>query len=393
MPIARQNILIVGAGIAGCAAGIALAASGHHVRLIEKQTEWRFASSGIFVYANGLEALDDLGVLEDILATGFAVPEGRNAYYDHTGAAITTTTYPTAREGRVPAILGIKRAELHRVLATRLQDLGVAVDLAMTVRQINQTGGDVHVTFADGTRPTFDLVLGADGIRSALRGLIGIEASPRYSGFTVWRTVHARPRDLTDKIMLMGPAKRYGIMPISDDKLYTFGTVAAPKLAHIPPEDWPAQMRATFAEFRGPAAPFLDALDENAEVLLTAVEEIVMPLPWHRGRVLLIGDAAHASTPFMGQGGAMAMQDAVVLARILDVAETVPEALTRFGTLRAPVCKFVQDVSRAVGEAGAAEDITDLAARNAGLAEGAQGKVDGFYAKLGQLNAEAEAQI
>lgn len=393
MSVPAQNILIVGAGIAGCAAGIALAAAGHHVRIIEKQTEWRFASSGIFVYANGLEALDDLGVLDEILNAGFAVPGGRNAYYDHTGAAITTTTYPTAREGRVPAILGIKRAELHRVLATRLGELGVGVDLGLTIRRVDQAGSEVHVAFHDGERATFDLVIGADGIRSTLRDLIGMEVAPHYTGFTVWRSVHDRPRELCDKIMMMGPTKRYGIMPISDEKLYTFGTIAAPKLAHIPPEDWPDRMRAAFAEFRGPAAPFLDALDTQAEVLLTAVEEIVMPLPWHRGRVLLIGDAAHASTPFMGQGGAMAMQDAVVLARILAAAETVPEALTRFGTVRAPMCKFVQDVSRAVGEAGASEDVSDLAARNAGIAAGAQGKVDGFYAELARLKAQAEALI
>jgi len=107
----------------------------------------------------------------------------------------------------------------------------------------------------------------------------------------------------------------------------------------------------------------------------------------------LIGDASHASTPFMGQGGAMAMQDAVVLAQVLAVADTVPEALTRFGNIRAPVCKFVQDVSRAVGEAGASEDVSDLAARNAWLAAGAQGKVDGFYAELARLNAEADALL
>ena len=393
MSLAPQRILIVGAGIAGCSAGISLASAGHSVRIIEKQTAWRFQSSGIFVYANGLSCLDDLGVLDAILETGFAVPEGRNAYYDHTGAEITATTYPTAREGRVPAILGIKRAELHRVLATRLSALKVPVQLGCTVKALNQIGSEVRVTFSDHGDETFDLVLGADGIRSDLRPLIGIKAAPRYTGFTVWRSVHARPADLTDKIMMMGPAKRYGIMPISDDKLYTFGTVAAPKLGHIPPETWPDEMRAQFVEFRGPAAQFLDALDEGSEVLFTAVEEIVMPLPWHRGRVLLIGDASHASTPFMGQGGAMAMQDAVVLAQVLAVADTVPEALTRFGKVRAPVCKFVQDVSRAVGEAGASEDVSDLAARNAWLAAGAQGKVDGFYAELARLNAEAGALL
>ena len=104
-------------------------------------------------------------------------------------------------------------------------------------------------------------------------------------------------------------------------------------------------VRARFAEFDGPARSFLDDTGPHSEVFYTAVEEVALPLPWHRGRVLLIGDAAHASTPFMGQGGAMAMEDGVVLARLLAATDDVGAALDRFGELRAPVCRFVQGVS------------------------------------------------
>lgn len=95
MALMNQKILVVGGGIAGCSAGIALAAAGHNVRIVEAQAEWRFQSSGIFVYCNGLACLADLGVLPEILATGYSVAQGRNAYYDHTGAEITQTFYPT----------------------------------------------------------------------------------------------------------------------------------------------------------------------------------------------------------------------------------------------------------------------------------------------------------
>jgi 2-polyprenyl-6-methoxyphenol hydroxylase-like FAD-dependent oxidoreductase len=386
---APLDILVIGGGIAGCSAGIALAEAGHRVDLVEREPEWRFRSSGIFVYANGLEALDALGVLPGVLAAGFAVPGGRNAWFDHTGVPLVETVYPTAQDGRIPAILGIRRAELHRVLAARLDDLGVTVRLGTRVAAID----DRTVTFADGRRASFDLILGADGIRSATRAMIGIGAHPRYTGFGVWRAVHARPASLTEKIMIMGPAKRFGIMPISDDQLYTFATMTEPKGRHIPPHTWPEAMRARFAEFAGPAAPFLAELGPRSEVLFTAVEEIVLPPPWHRGRVLLIGDAAHASTPFMGQGGTMAMQDAVVLARILARARTLEEALRRFAAARAPVCRFVQDVSRAVGRAGADETVESLSARNADLAATAQARVDGFYGRLRALEASAEALV
>jgi len=407
MRIAPLSIVIIGAGIAGCSAAIALTQAGHKVRVLERQDAWRFQSSGIFVYSNGLEALEDLGVLPDILATGFAIPGGVNAYFDHHGAPIVDTRYPTARGGRIPAIVGIKRAELHRILSARMMALGVAVSLGVQVTGLTQgtgaavvstgaavvsTGAAVVSTGADDAL-TADLVIGADGVRSWVRGQIAPDVTPRYTGFGVWRSVHHRPADLAQKIMMMGPAKRYGIMPISDDLLYTFGTVAHPKGDHIPPADWPARMRAAFAEFAGPVAPFRTQIGPDSEVLFTAVEEIAMPLPWHAGRVLLIGDAAHASTPFMGQGGAMAMQDGVVLARALAAAPDLPDALDMFEALRFPICQFVQDVSRAVGEAGAAEDVTDLPARNARLADTAQASVDGFYGKLGALNADVDQRL
>jgi 2-polyprenyl-6-methoxyphenol hydroxylase-like FAD-dependent oxidoreductase len=182
MALMNQKILVVGGGIAGCSAGIALAAAGHNVRIVEAQAGWRFQSSGIFVYCNGLACLADLGVLPKILATGYSVAQGRNAYYDHTGAEITQACYPTARDGQVPAIVGIKRAELHRVLAVRLDALGVSVQLGTTVGKMTEEAGAVDVTPSDGTHDTYDLVLGADGIRSSLRAKIGIELEPRSPG-------------------------------------------------------------------------------------------------------------------------------------------------------------------------------------------------------------------
>ena len=387
------DILIVGGGIAGCSAAIALTQSGHRVRVVDKQDAWRFQSSGIFVYANGLVSLERLGLLEDILAAGFPVPGGRNAYFDHRGRHIVDTIYPTAGEGRIPAILGIKRAEMHRVMSARVSALGVPVDLGTTVRALDEAGGGVTATLSDGRSAQYDLVIGADGLRSATRAMIGIDVAPRYTGFGVWRAVHRRPPELTDKIMMMGPAKRFGIMPISDDLLYTFGTLAEPRNKHYDPATWAFEMRGKFAEFEGPATPFLADLNTESEVIYTAVEEVVLPLPWHRGRVLLIGDAAHASTPFMGQGGAMAMQDAVVLAQALGARETLDDALTAFGKARAPVCTFVQNVSRAVGEAGAAETGGDVETRNAELRQTAQAKVDGFYEDLAALNAAADESL
>ncbi|WP_432730884.1 FAD-dependent oxidoreductase [Variovorax sp. W6] len=377
------SILIVGAGIAGCSAAIALARKGFGVTLVERQAEWRFQSSGIFIYGNGLEALRRVGVLPEILDAGFAIEDGRNVYLDHRGEPIVDVFYPRSSGGAAP-IVGIKRAEMHRILATQLDVLGVEIRLATTVAKIDApAGGDrAEVVFSDGTARRFDLVVGADGIRSQLREAVAGPIAPRYTGFGVWRSVHERPRELDAKIMMMGIGKRLGIMPISDDRLYIFGTVSEAAGRWYPKEDWPARMRERFAEFGGPARQFLDQLGADSEVLYTAVEEVQAPLPWYAGRVLLIGDAAHASTPFMGQGGAMAVEDAVVLADMLARHGIAEATLRAFGERRFPMCRFVQEASRKVGEAGAMEDAESCARRNAAMREGAQQQVDAFYRQL-----------
>lgn len=381
-----NKVLIVGAGIAGCAAAIALADRGMQVTLIEKQAEWRFQSSGIFIYSNGLEALRAVGVLPRILDAGFGIADGRNVYLDHEGAPIVDVFYPASSGGAVP-ILGIKRSEMHRILAGRLDALGVDIRLATTVGKIDAPSGADHaqVTLSDGAVQRFDLVVGADGIRSQVREAVTGPLTPRYTGFGVWRSVHERPRSLNAKVMMMGIGKRLGIMPISDDRLYIFGTVSEPADRWYPKETWPAQMRERFAEFGGPARPFLDQLSAQSEVLYTAVEEVQAPLPWHAGRVVLIGDAAHASTPFMGQGGAMAVEDAVVLAGMLAAQGLGERTLRAFGERRYPVCRFVQDASRKVGEAGAVEDAESCARRNVAMRTTAQPQVDAFYRELTAL--------
>jgi 2-polyprenyl-6-methoxyphenol hydroxylase-like FAD-dependent oxidoreductase len=384
-----RNALIVGAGIAGCSAALALARKGWTVSVLEKQPRWAFQSSGIFVYSNGLRQFGRLGVMEELVEAGFVVPDGRNLYFDERGRLVADVRYPGL--GGAPAILGIKRAEMHRVLSARMQSLGVPVRLGTTVESVIEDGEGVEVRDSSGARTRHDLVIGADGIRSGMRALLWPDVQPAYTGFGVWRSVHRRPPEFVDKVMMMGPGLRLGIMPISRDRLYLFGTMPEPREAWFERADWPRLMREKFSAFAGPAAPFIEELasGHDTEVLYTAVEEVTMAPPWHRGRVLLIGDAAHASTPFMGQGGAMAVQDAVALAEALAAEGPLDALLTRFARKRAAMCGFVQESSRRVGQAGA--DVAAHAENLRRLPLEGQRNVDRFYAELERMESAEPA--
>lgn len=391
MRLLERGVLIIGGGIAGCSLAIALAQRGIRVTVAEKLDAWHFHSSGIFVYSNGLAELQKLGVLPGILESGFAIEQGRNLYFDQHGELITETRYPSAPGTALPPILGVRRSEMHRVLADRMRSLGVEVRLGTTVasREDSPERGAVIATLNDGSKIEASLMVGADGIRSQIRTMLFGVLEPEDTGFGVWRSIHRRPPELREKIMMMGVGKRLGIMPISQDQLYVYATSNEPGHPRYDPARLHLTMREKFAEFAGPAAPLLNDIRDPSQVFYTAVEEIRRPLPWSKGRVLLIGDAAHASTPFMGQGGTMAIEDSNVLASMLEEGKDVPQVLLEFGARRQPKCQFVQDVSRRVGEAGGMENADTCVARNARMRERAQADVDDFYRRLYEFDLSA----
>jgi 2-polyprenyl-6-methoxyphenol hydroxylase-like FAD-dependent oxidoreductase len=380
----QRRIVIVGGGIAGSALAIALARRGIKATLIERESRWAPASSGIFIYSNGLAALDRLGVLDDICESGWVSPDGGNLYLTAGGEPITRTVYPGIG-ARIPAIVGIRRLELHRVLAACVERLGVEIRLGVTPVAIeDHPDKPVSVRLSDGSTIACDAVIGADGIRSQVRTHLFGPIEPVYTGLGVWRSTHAKPASIDTKIMMMGTGTRLGIMPTGREELYMFGTTAEPGKPFYPREDWAKLMRAKFAAFKGPAASLLAEIVAPEQVFYTAIEEVHLPLPWSKGRVALIGDAAHSSSPFMGQGGAMALEDAVVMAEMLAESGDLPDIFNSFSTRRFARCKFVQDASRRVGEAGAIENAQATAARNARMRGGAQHDVDTFYARIAE---------
>jgi len=258
--------------------------------------------------------------------------------------------------------LGITRVRLQEILLAAAA--AVPHRLGAAVTSLTQDGERVSVGFGDGTSGDYDLVVGADGIHATVRGLAVSPVTPDYAGTMAWRSViPARPPGVTHLAMLMGEGCFFGLVPVGDGQTYGFAGVDAERFDDPLPGRL-ERFRRRFAGFGGPVPAYLDALERD-EQLHAGPIEWVEPDRWHEGRVVLVGDAAHAAPPHMGEGGAMAMEDAVVLAELLRSADTVESALEGYAARRRPRTQWVQDQSRIAARAW----VLPPAVRNGALRE------------------------
>jgi 2-polyprenyl-6-methoxyphenol hydroxylase-like FAD-dependent oxidoreductase len=207
----------------------------------------------------------------------------------------------------------------------------------------------VSVSFSDGSSKDYDLVVGADGIASTVRRLMSGTASVGYTGLMDWRSlVPTRPRGVRNLMVLLGEGRFFGLVPMGEGHTYGFGIVCEPRF-HDPLEGRLERVRKRFADFGRPVPEYLDALSCDEQLHCGPIEWVELD-QWHSGRVVLIGDAAHAGPPMMAQGGSMAMEDACVLAEVLCAADSVESALDTYIARRRPRAEWVQQHSRAVAE-------------------------------------------
>lgn len=357
--------VVVGGGIGGLAAAIGLRRVGWDVTVLERAPALADAGAGISLHANGLRALDALGVGDAVRAAarpqytgGTRTPDGRwLARMD--GAALE-------RELGAP-IVGIPRAVLHRLLREALPPECLVVGAEVT--EVDRSAPDrVRVPLTGGRALDADLVVAADGVGSRLRArLFPGHPGPSYSGSTVLRAITERPVPLlTDFEVTWGRGAEFGHIAFTDGRAEWHAVLNSPP--GLRPADALAAVRRRFDGWHDPIPALLDATRPDA-VLHHDIHELATPLPaFASGRMALLGDAAHAMTPNLGQGACQALEDAVVLAAALSAEPTVASALARYDAERRPRSQSVSRAARQAGRVG--QQLTHpwaIAVRNAAL--------------------------
>ncbi|MFJ5229667.1 FAD-dependent monooxygenase [Kitasatospora sp. NPDC088391] len=340
------RVLVHGGGIGGLSLAVALARRGHTVEVAELRDRLDALGVGIIQPSNALHVMRELGVLDACLEVGFEWEV--LTICDPAGA--TLAKIPQPRMDDAPANNGIPRPALAEVLGRAAAEAGATVRFGTTITALADDGAGVDVTLSDGSTGRWDLVVGFDGIGSPLRTrLYGDRYRPEYTGFANWRVTVPRQSEVQGVVMSTGnQAAKALLTPITGDLMYLGAVFAEPEDFRPDPERAHEQLAERLAGFSGPVAEALGRVTDPAAVVYSRISQVTVEEPWHVGRVVLAGDAAHASTPHLAQGAAMAVEDALVLAQELDAAADVPAALTAWEARRRPRAMFVQALSRAV---------------------------------------------
>lgn len=339
------SILVIGGGIGGLTAAIALGRDGHRVTIIEKDPDWAVYGVGIIQQSNVIRAAKQLGILDDYVAAGFGFDEVE--VYIPSGQKVATVPSHRLVEG-FPANLGIARPALHQVLGRRAREAGAQIRLGVTADSLEDDGTGVSVRFSDGTSGRFDIVVGADGYQSRTRRQVFPQApSPEFTGQSVWRYNFPKPPEVTCLRAFEGPIG-YGLVPLSDSLMYMFITTPEPGNPRYDLSQLAMSMRSKLKDVPPFIAALREQITDDSAVVYRPLEWLFLDGPWYKGRVVLIGDAAHATTPHLGQGAGMAIEDSIVLAEEITRAASVDAAFAAFQARRQDRCRYIVESSVAI---------------------------------------------
>lgn len=325
-----MKILIVGGGVAGTALAGFLK-NNADITLVDKAPQWGDIGYAIALWGNGRKILEKLGVEHDILKEGYEIPW--NVFEDREGDVLKQFTFKIFRPYG-PTVV-VTRTTLHRALIKTLGEK-VKLKLGTTIKEINQTPEGANVIFSNGEKDFFDLVVGADGIRSQVREMVFGKNYLKYYGWTIW--AFWTPKGLQSPrgaIELASGGKMYFVYPMEDRAVVMLTTTASPETPDIG-EKRREKLHELFANFKNSVSHMIDAIEDPTHIFHDNLAYIDMP-KWYDGRVVLMGDAQHATSPITGMGASMALEDAFVLAdelKKITSADNIPIALANYAKRR-----------------------------------------------------------
>ncbi|MEM6597623.1 MAG: FAD-dependent urate hydroxylase HpxO [Cyanobacteria bacterium P01_C01_bin.69] len=328
------TVTIIGAGIGGLTTGIALKQAGYKVTIYERVSKLRPAGAGISLWSNGVKVLNQLGLGREIAAIGGKMDrmEYRSHHDEPLNEVDLQPLFKTVGQRPYP----VARTDLQQML---LEAFGPEdVHLQMKCVAVEQTETSATATFDDGSKVTSDVIVGADGIHSIVRShVLGKALSLRYADYVNWNGLVPIDPALCDAdnwVLYVGEGKRASMMPVGGDRFYYFFGVPTPLGTTTPPEDRREELAKHFSGWPEPVQKLIQTLDPTASNRLE-ISDIDPPEHLVKGRIAIVGDAAHATTPTLGQGGCQAMEDALVLSRFLMTTTiSVTDALARYEKAR-----------------------------------------------------------
>ncbi len=347
-----KQVLVIGAGIGGLCAAIALKRRlpETHVTIYEKAPKFAVVGAGLTLWANAIKALRMLDITEERLGGARLL---RSELLSSMGRPFSSIDMAEMDRELGASSVAVHRADLHHVLLEQAERLDIAVQVGAVCTGYRQDASGVEAQFQNGSAVSGDLLIGADGIHSAVRAMFLPQVKLRYAGYIGWRgvlhypdpAVHMRTSEI------WGCGMRFGVVPIGDGRIYWFATANYPAGRTPSPAENKADLERRFCSWHAP----VDALVQSTpaeDILYNDIYDF-KPLPrWSDGRVVLLGDAAHATTPNLGQGACQAIESSVVLARCLAESEDLHAALAQFETQRKPRTSWVTNQSWRLGGIG-----------------------------------------
>jgi 2-polyprenyl-6-methoxyphenol hydroxylase-like FAD-dependent oxidoreductase len=357
-PTKSLSVLVVGGGIAGLTTAVALRRAGHRVEVLEVKPDWAVTGWGLSLTGPALRALASVGLDSACIDAGYGIRAITNCGAD--GTLLNTIELPSLLGADRPAQIGLGRPVLSRILRDAAEKHGATLHTNLTVNSVHDAADGIRAVLSDGSVRSVDLIVGADGVGSRMRKVIGIDETPVFTDQCVWRVIVDRPKWAESLFTFTAPNHSSGLIPISDSQAYIFCTECTDRSDPVSDEDRVTAMRDLLAPLAGRMDKVVNGIEDPERVVRRPILNLHVDGPWHRGRCVLIGDAVHTGGPQMVSGAALAIEDAVLLPEHLAAHADMEDALRTFHERRHGRTRLVVGTTLEIGKLERAHRYADV---------------------------------